>query len=245
MRLHLIGCSVLIRELSDAIVHSPHIIDARYLPAGLHDTGAQGMHDHIQQAIDEADFSHYDAILLGYGLCGNGLVGLRSKATPLVVPRAHDCITLLMGSRARYRAYFEANAGVYFRSVGWVERGAELEEQLCGLGFSVSEKDLVAKYGEEAGRYLYEEFNRYRQNYRKLTYIRTMVDADAEWSDRARSEAKEKGWEFEEMEGDNSLFRRLLSGEWEEDFLVAPPGHGIASSHNEDILTAKISSDFR
>jgi len=238
MRFHLIGCSVLIRELSDAIVHSPHTVDALYLPAGLHDSGAKPMRERIQQAIDEADSFRYDAVLLGYGLCGNGLVDLRSRATQVIVPRAHDCITLLMGSRLRYRSYFDANSGVYFRSAGWVERAAEMEEQLCALGCSASESDLIAKYGEEAGRYLYEELTRYRRNYTKLTYIRTACDDGANFITQARAEAAEKGWRFEEIDGDNSLFRQLLSGDWNDDFLVVPPDHRIVASYNEDILTA-------
>ena len=39
-------------------------------------------------------------ILLGYGLCGNGLDGLSARHTRLVLPRAHDCIGLLMGGTA-------------------------------------------------------------------------------------------------------------------------------------------------
>jgi hypothetical protein len=238
MRLRLIGCSVLIRELSDAIVHSPHTVDACYLPAGLHDTAGKGMRDQIQGAVDDADAAHYDAILLGYALCGNGVAGLQARDTGLVIPRAHDCITLLMGSRARYRSYLESNPGVYFRSVGWVQRGVEMEEQLSGLGFGTRKEDLIAKYGEEAGQYLWDEFTRYRRNYRKLTYIRTACDLTNDCRDQARAEAQEKKWAFEEIEGDNSLFRRLVAGDWSDDFLIVPPGHQIAASYNEDIFAA-------
>jgi len=238
MRLHLIGCSVLIRELSDAIVLSSHTVDARYLPAGLHDIAGEGMRDQIQQAIDDAEPSQYDAVVIGYGLCGNGLVGLHARTTRLVIPRAHDCITLLMGSRARYRSYFEANTGVYFRSAGWVQRAAEMEEQLSEHLFSARKEDLIAKYGEEAGRYLWEEFTSYRRNYRKLTYIRTACDVTNSFCDQARAEAREKSWEFEEIEGDNALFRRLLSGDWTNDFLVVAPGQQIAATYDEHIFEA-------
>jgi uncharacterized protein DUF1638 len=243
MRLHLIGCSMLIRELSDAIVHSPHTVDARYLPTGLHDIAGKGMRDQIQHAVDVADFAPYDAILLGYALCGNGVVGLQARTTQLVIARAHDCITLLMGSRARYRAYFEANPGVYFRSTGWVQRAAEMEEQLSGLGFRARKEDLIAKYGEEAGQYLWDEFTRYRRNYRKLTYIRTACDRADDCRDQARAEAQEKNWAFEEIQGDNSLFRRLLSGDWNDDFLIVPPEHQIAAAYNEDIVAAAVSAE--
>ena len=77
MRLLLIGCGLLVRELSDAIVRSPHLIDATYLPACLHDTGAKSMRRRLQEQIDAADTSQYDAIVFGYALCGTGLAGLR------------------------------------------------------------------------------------------------------------------------------------------------------------------------
>ena len=95
-------------------------MDATFLPAGLHDTGAKSMRQRIQQEIDAANVSDYDNIVLGYALCGMGVAGLKAPAIPLVVPRAHDCITLLMGSREKYHSdYFKANTGVYFRSVAW------------------------------------------------------------------------------------------------------------------------------
>ena len=53
MRILLIGCEVLIRELCDAIVRSPHVVDARFLTKGLHDRGARVMREGVQAAIDE------------------------------------------------------------------------------------------------------------------------------------------------------------------------------------------------
>ena len=49
--------------------------------------------------MDRTPEGVYDAILLGYGLCGNGLAGVTARHTRLVLPRAHDCIGILMGSR--------------------------------------------------------------------------------------------------------------------------------------------------
>ena len=84
------------------------------------------MRESVQAAIDEAEtqIEKYDAIALGYGLCGNGLAGVQARSVSLVLPRAHDCITLLMGSRARFESYFQDHPGVFYRSAGWVERGA-------------------------------------------------------------------------------------------------------------------------
>jgi hypothetical protein len=238
MRLMLIGCGLLLRELSDAIVRSPHLVDAKFLPAGLHDTGAKSMRQRLQQEIDSIDASDYDCIVLGYALCGMGMAGLRAPSIPLVLPRAHDCITLLMGSREKYSEYFKANAGVYFRSVGWMERGREMHDQLGANGLSEDREALIARYGEEAGQYLYEEATRYHQSYSKLTYIRTGSAFDDGFAQQAQVEAQGRNWKYEEMDGDLTLFRKLLAGEWESDFLVVPPGHVTVATYDEEILRA-------
>jgi Protein of unknown function (DUF1638) len=108
MRILLIGCEVIIRELCDAISRSPHIGDARFLAKGLHDRGARAMREGVQAAIDEAEMraEEYDAIALGSRLCGNGLAGVQARSIPPVLPRAHDCLTLVMGSRTRFEGYF-------------------------------------------------------------------------------------------------------------------------------------------
>ena len=241
MRLLLIGCGLLLRELSDAIVHSPHLVDAKFLPAGLHDSGAKIMRQRLQEEIDAADPASYDAIVLGYALCGMGLAGLKARNIPLVLPRAHDCITLLTGSREKYAEYFKANSGVYFRSVGWMERAAQLHEQLFAGGLSQDRDALIARYGEEAGQYLYEEATRYRQSYRKLTYIRTASKFDHLCAGQAQAEANEKNWTYEEFAGDLNLFRRLLAGEWLSDFLVVPPGDEIVATNDEEIVKSATS----
>ena len=239
MRLLLIGCGLLTRELSDAVVHSPHLVDTRLLPAGLHDAGAKAMRRQLQSEIDDVECSRYDFIALGYGLCGTGLAGVRAPAISLVLPRAHDCITLLMGSREKYAEYFQANSGVYFRSVGWMERAAQMHDQLLAGGLSQDRDALIAKYGEEAGQFLYEEATRYQQSYRKLTYIRTGSEFDDSLAAQAQEEAVGKQWSYEEFSGSITLFRRLLGGEWNSDFLIVPPYHQIAATHDNHIVRAE------
>lgn len=243
MRLKLISCEVIFREMCDAVARAPHQVDVEFLPKGLHDLGATAMRALLQSAVDEAD-PHYDAILLGYGLCGNGLSGLRAITIPLVIPRAHDCIALLFGSRHRYREYFEQNPGVYFRSTGWLERGqsmAQLAQRRTGIGSTLDE--LTAKYGEENGRYLYEELYRYETAYRQLTYIETGLEPDDSFERRARDEAERKGWAFSKVRGDSNLFQRLVGGEWNaEDFLVVEPGFEIAARYDDGVIAARKSS---
>jgi hypothetical protein len=240
MRYLLIGCEVLLRELADAVARSSHTIDVEFLPKGLHDLGGERMREALQTAVDRADPERYAAVLMGYALCGLGLNGLEARRVPLVAPRAHDCIALLMGSRQRYDTYFKAHGGVFFRSTGWLERGRDIEQLARAAGTDFTLADLIAKYGEDNGRYLYEEFTSYQKLYGQLTFIETGLECDDRFEQDARAEAVEKDWAFEKITGDLGLFRKLVDGEWDPaDFLVVAPGERIAASYDDGIIKAE------
>jgi hypothetical protein len=241
MHLKLISCEVLFREMCDACAHSPDQVDLEFLPKGLHDLGSKPMAEKIQGVVDRVPEGVYEAILLGYGLCGNGLHGLTARHTRLVLPRAPDCIALLMGSRDRYRTYFESNPGTYYRSTGWLERGKNLQQLTHNTtGFDEPLEALIRKYGDDNGRYLYEEMTRYRSQYSKLTFIETGLEAGAKFVAEAAAEAQENGWAFERLPGDLAWLRNMVGGEWAEDeFVVAEPGQQIVASYDPGVVKVK------
>ncbi|MDP7017642.1 MAG: DUF1638 domain-containing protein, partial [Pirellulaceae bacterium] len=136
-------------------------MDLEFLPKGLHDLGATGMRARLRAALQQVEETGYDAVLFGYGICSNGLVGLQAHSIPLVVPRAHDCITLFLGDRQRYLNYFNAHPGVYFKTTGWIERNDRGELRQLSIqqrsGMDLSYGDLVAKYGEDNAAFIYEQ----------------------------------------------------------------------------------------
>jgi hypothetical protein len=241
MRLKLIACEVLFREMCHACAQSRPQVDLEFLPKGLHDLGGKPMAAKIQEAVDRTPEGAYQAVLLGYGLCGNGLDGLTARHTPLVLPRAHDCIALLMGSRERYQRYFDANPGTFYRSTGWLERGKGLQQLTHNTtGFDEPLEALIRKYGEDNGRYLYEEMTRYRRQYGKLTFIETGLEAGGKFVAEAAAEASENGWSFERLPGDLAWLGRLVNGEWADaEFVVAKPGQSIAASFDARVVSLR------
>lgn len=121
MRLRLITCDILARPAYMCAARSPHIVDVTMLPRGLH-AQPRDLRSRLQAAID-ATPPGYDAIVLGYGLCGGATAGLRAVDVPVVLPRAHDCITLFLGGRDRYRTETEGGEPTYWYVNDQLERG--------------------------------------------------------------------------------------------------------------------------
>jgi len=242
MKLAVLSCEVFFREICLLAANSPHTIDLTYLPKGLHDLGAERMVPRLQEQIDAVPADRYDAIVLGYGLCNNGTVGLTARDTRLVIPRAHDCITLYMGDRQRYLDYFNAHPGTYYRTTGWLEHadeaGAGEETVSQKLGLALKYEELVAKYGQDNADYLWETLGDQTQNYDRLTYIRMGLACEEPFRERARQEAEKKGWTFDELEGSMALLKKLINGEWDEDFLVVEPGQTVEPTHDRSIVRA-------
>ncbi len=244
MRLKLISCEILYREMCAAVARSPNQVDIEFLPKGLHDSGSVLMLDRLQAALDAVDEADYEAVLFGYALCGTGLAGLTARTKPVVIPRAHDCIALFLGSKERYLDYFNNNPGVYFKTTGWMERGEGLQPltadalKKSGLGYSYEE--LVAKYGEENAQFLYEQLGNHTRNYGQLTFIEMGVEPDDRFERATIEEAARREWKFEKIRGDMSLIHDLVDGRWSPDrFLVVPPGWRVVAKHDESIIGAE------
>jgi hypothetical protein len=240
MRARVIACEVLYREVSLAVAKSPHVLDVRFMPFGLHSTPAE-LRERLQQEIREADELNYDYVLLGYGLCSRGTADLSACGTPLVIPRAHDCITLFLGSRDRYQKEFVDNPGTYYYSSGWIERGdGEVRQGFIEESKEIARKarfeDYKAKYGEENAQYLIEQESQWLANYSRAAYIEMGTGPSDQYRQFVRRISESRGWSYEEIPGDASLIVRLLNGDWDEDFLIVPAGASTRETFESDVI---------
>ena len=247
MRVKVIACEVVARELYWCAARARHAADITLLPQGLHDN-SDVCRDHLQEKVDAAANDRYDALLLGYGLCNNSLVGVRAGPIPLVIPRAHDCITLLLGSKERYAEAFAAHPGTYWYSSGWLECRQKSGEPVeprpnSGLGPTYKRaeyQELVAKYGEDNAKYLASFLGQWEENYTRGVLIRFPFDRHLGLEAQVRRICDEKGWEFATMEGDLGLIQAGLDGEWDgERFLTVEPGQAVRASFDDGVLAVE------
>jgi hypothetical protein len=240
-RYKLLACEIVYREVCYCVSQTKNIIDISFMM--LHDIGAKKMQQTLQEEIDNTDNSKYDAILIGYGLCNNGIVGLTSNELPIIVPKAHDCITLMIGSKEKYHQYHSEKPASYFKSIGWVERDLSPQDKESSitsqLGMNKTYQEYLRLYDEDTAKYLMETLGNYIDSYERYTYIDTNIGDFDHYKEQVKSEAQKRNWEYEELEGNTSLLMRLLDGNWDKkDFLVVPPNKQIAPSYDNNVIKA-------
>jgi len=248
--LKVIACEIAFREICHAAARSPNLHDLEFLTQGYHDVPCHGREE-IQKRIDAVPAGKYEAILLGYGLCSNILVGLTSPHTKLVIPRAHDCITFFLGSKERYQELFSERPGSYYFTSGWLEcrkrrglkpgdPGAMFMPANATTNLNATYESWVKKYGEEKAQYLREVMGEWANHYSHGVLIDFDFTKPLKLDEQVNQICAERGWEFERVEGDLRLFQQWMDGEWrEEDFLVVPPCRTVEASFDEKIIGLK------
>ncbi|MDF1499894.1 MAG: DUF1638 domain-containing protein [Anaerolineales bacterium] len=175
----------------------------------------------VQDEIDRIE--QPSLILLGYGLCGNGLRGVKSRQHTLVIPRADDCIAILLGSREAYLEEFESEPGTYYLTKGWLESGSDPLKEY---------NEYLETYGQEEALWLMDQ---QYQHYKRLVLVaHSRADLDA-FRSQAQAVAKFcERWDmhYEEKLGSDRFIARLVEiasslDKDDKDFLIVPPGGEI------------------
>lgn len=244
MHLKCLTCEALARPAYLCAARSPHTVDVELFRLGWH-SDPDDLRVRLQAAIDAAAADRefpYDAVVMAYGLCGRSTDGLVARELPLVIPRAHDCITLFLGGRDRYQQQFTDHPGTYWYVRDYVERKGPGTALSIGAGVDGVDDihavydEYVEKYGKDNADYLMEVMGAWHDHYNRAAYIDMGVVDSSEVENETRSEADRRGWTFDRLAGDLVLIRRLLDGDWDEDFLRLEPGQAVKMSYDERVV---------
>ncbi len=238
----LLACEVLFREISNCASRSAAVVDAEFVSQGWHDLKSHDMSAKLQAKIDGIDESKYSAVLLGFGLCNNGVAGLRARGIPLVIPRVHDCISLILGSHDAYISAFSESPGTYYFSSGWIERDKVNKEDakdgvMASLGLDLSYEQYVEAYGKENADFIVSTIRGGMDSYEKLVFVNNGLGDVESYRNFARKCAEAEQLRYEEIPGNLRLLDALLAGSWSEaDFLRVPPGMELLATGGPDIM---------
>ena len=233
--LALVACRVLENEIAVLARDAAHIVRQEFFEMGLHDQPTE-LRKRLAAAIARAeDDPAVEAAVLVYGLCGLALVDLAAQRCPLLVPRAHDCLTLFLGSKERYAEAMRREPGIYWYAPGWNREkrvpGPDREAKL--------RTEYTEKFGVEEAEALLEMERETFALHTCATYTDLRLSGDDQHCDYAKQCAQALGWRFEHHAGDATLLHDLLHGPWDpERFLIVQPGQRIAHAADERIVRA-------
>lgn len=219
---YIIACGVLKSDLQKAAQKLGINADFKFLESALHDT-PEKLKSELQQAIAAVSPEQYDRIILGYGICGQGTDGITAGKVPMTIPQIHDCISLFLGSIAKYKEQFERCPGTYYFTAGWLEKGSSpdnIRQWLLKSCPGHSEKEIA--------ELMDEFFSGWQKNYTRAVFIETGADNDDACRKLAQTTAEKYGWKYEELAGSTKFFEKLLLAEKNDnEILLVPAGFKI------------------
>jgi hypothetical protein len=235
-RMALLACRVFEQEIALHGAGAAHIVETRFFEIGLHDYPDQ-LRSNLQDALLALEARNdIEAVALAYGLCGKGTAGLKPLRHKLVIPRAHDCITVFMGSKEAYAEHHRRCPGCYYYTPGWNRArrvpGPERAEAMRA--------ELAAKFEPDDVEYLMDAERQQWALHDTATYLDLGTDDARAEADYARRCAGWLGWKFEHLRGDPALLRDLLWGRWDEKrFQIIEPGMQLGHAPDDSILRAE------
>lgn len=211
MAVKMIACEVMKEEL--LTVASGGSVEFEFVSMGLH-LHPEKLGEELQKILN--GLIGYSRVILAFGLCGGATKNLKAVDFTLTIPNVHDCIPLLLGSKARYETFRSEEKGTLYLSCGW----------LNGERAILSEYDRIyKKYGEKKATAV---FSRIYSGYDRVLFIRTGSEQEPQLLTRSYQIADLLGLSHRITEGKNSFMERLVKGPWNSnEFINVPPGDSV------------------
>lgn len=168
----------------------------------------------LQEEIN--NLKNINSILFAYGCCGNGLVGIKASTAKLVIPKKEDCVSVLLSQPGRK---FERPKQTYFLTRGWIQGSKNLFSEL---------EHALKRYGAARTKRLFKSM---LKHYRYFMLVDTGAYNVDEYSSKVQELADITGLEILVVKGDTWLLKKLLTGPYDDDFCIIPPGGTVSPGH--------------
>lgn len=214
----LIACGSLQYEFESLIREEESPLQIHYLDTDLHRTPAM-IPTAIEKKIDEIG-SDCSRIMLGYGLCSNGVVGVKAENSTLIIPRVHDCLDLFLGFVGKGKSRSGSSARHYYLTPG------TLLNQKDPLGIMTNE--YTPKMGEKKAQWGMKEELKHYTHFVLITTPRADMGVIQQ---KARENALFFNMELMESPSDLRFFEKIIYGPHDVEFFMhVPPGETIEQS---------------
>ena len=210
MKTAIICCNTIEDEFKSVMAKTGCETEVVWVEAYLHNE-PEKLRAQLQKHLDELD-GKVERVLLALGYCGGSVRDLKTHAFEMVILRADDCVSFLVGS-VEERTALTSQYCPYFMTAGWMryEENNLLDEYLQSI-----ERMGLEKANQAYGIML--------DAYKGFLLIDTGA-YDMEAAEKKLAPMMELlNWKCDRTCGDLSWLTRLITGPWsKEEFVVIPP----------------------
>lgn len=195
----------------------------RYLDYGLHKV-PRNLKKSLQETLD--GIQEPSLVVLGFGLCGNGLDRIKAGLHTLLIPRTDDCIAILLGSYQAYKEQHDKVPGTYYLCKGWLEAGSTPHQEYL---------DYIKRYGEQEANWLMDQ---YYSHYQRLAFVAHETSDIEKYREQALKVAyfcERWGMKYAELVGSDDYVQRLAQvaidlNQIDNEFILISPGGEVTQS---------------
>ena len=172
------------------------------------------MREKILTEIEQIS-SEYDTILAAMGFCGGSWRDV-CVSRRVIIPRTDDCITMLLTTDDNFVPNRKVPGCMYLTD--------NRDEQMTIPGIR---RTLIAQCGEKKGE---KVFRLYFKHYTHIGIVDTgLYDSyGTEYLELAKESAELIGGSIIHVPGSNRVLEKLISGEWDNQFLILEPGQTVS-----------------
>jgi len=242
MNLKLICCKPMESDILKIAQKSNQKIDIEVIDMKYHEKPEE-LNLFLQKSIDNTK-ENYNALLLCMGLCSKGTAGLLSKHIPVVIIKAHDCITFSLGSKEKYKEIFNKNAGTYYFTKGWLENIHAENSSMSILDEDNRAKRLkilTEEYGDDNADFLLEMETSWISHYNRALFIKDDLENNEKEIKILEQIVADSNWKLDFEEKKYDILEKFLNGEWDSsEFIVLNAGEEVFETGDENILGKRL-----